>query len=312
MTSLDRPRRPQPHPHPLARARVAAVALLAALVAAGGLAACSGGGYPSGAPVLTVATGLFPLAQLVGQVAQGQVRVLDVIPPGHDPTTYTLTPAEVRTVRRASLVVDIGGGFQPSFERASTGARRVVSLRDALGATDPRVWLDPGLFQRAIGVVASAMSRANPRAAKWYGNGARAYRAAVSSLDIDYRSTLSGCPDRTVFTADGAFDRLAHRYGLATDPLGTSAHPPPKAVAAAAKAVQASGAGAVFRQPWVDDATITAVAAAAGVKVRTLDTLEGPPPGGWPPHATYADLMEANLGALSSALHCPNTESMTQ
>ena len=69
----------------------------------------------------------------------------------------------------------------------------------------------------------------------------------------------------------------------------------------------AAGITTLFSEPFVPSGTIQAVAAAAHVKVRVLDPLAGPPSGGWPHRVDYLQLMEANLGALNSALGCPDT-----
>ncbi len=89
--------------------------------------------------------------------------------------------------------------------------------------------------------------------------------------------------------------------------VGSSSGAPPAAIRNVANEVQTGGATTVFSEPWQPDGVVDAVATAAHVKVRLLDTLAGPPPGGWPRQADYINLMESDLGALSSALGCPNT-----
>jgi zinc transport system substrate-binding protein len=284
--------------------KLLAVLALVAVMAAG----CSQSApADASAPVLTVATGLYPLAQAIEQIGQNKVSVTDVVPVGSDPTTFTPGPSQAAQVRRAALVVDIGGGFQPSFERAAIGAPDVLELQVKLGTPSPYVWLDPNTMQKAVTLMANAMAAADPAAAGVFRQGAQAFGASVQSTGIDYESTLSACPRETIFTADTAFAPMAGDYGLRDVAVGSSAGPSSTAVRDAAHSVQAVGATTVFSEPWQPAATVDAVAAAAHVKVRLLDTLEGPPQGGWPPQADYIKLMESNLGALSSALGCPNT-----
>jgi zinc transport system substrate-binding protein len=259
------------------------------------------------APVLTVATGLYPMAQAIQQIGQSKVSVTDVVPAGSDPTSYRLGPTQALQVRHAGLVVEIGGGFQPSFEQAAVGASDVLGLQARLNAADPYVWLDPNMMQKAVGLIAGAMEAADPAAAGLFRQGARAYEASVQSTGIDYESTLSACPRMTIFTVDSAFAAMAGDYGLRDATVGSSSDAAPAAVRAAASAVQAAGATTVFSEPWRPGGLIDAVATTAHVKVRLLDTLAGPPPGGWPRQADYINLMESDLGALSSALGCPNT-----
>ena len=286
------------------RIRILAASVLLAstpLIAAG----CRNGSASSaGAPVLHVVTGVYALAQAVGQIGQGRVSVLDVVPSGSDPKTYPLDPAEAGEVRAAQLVVDVGGGFQPSFEAAAQ-ATRVLSVASALGATDQYPWLDPAQMRRAISAIASAMEAADPQAAGLFRDGARAFAASLDSTGIDYQSTLSTCPRQMIFTPDAAFSRMAADYGLKDTVLGAGTGG--GSVQAAAAAVRAAGASTVFAETWVSSGAVDAVAGAAGAKVRTLDTLVGPPSGGYPPRADYFSLMESDLGSLSAALGCPNT-----
>jgi hypothetical protein len=100
---------------------------------------------------------------------------------------------------------------------------------------------------------------------------------------------------------------MASRYGLADDVAGGSGPTSDAATRAAVSAAQSAGVTTAFSEPFVASGPIKAVAAAGHLKLRVLDPLTGPPPGGWPRQATYARLMEANLGALNRALGCPNT-----
>jgi zinc transport system substrate-binding protein len=287
--------------------KLLALLALLALVSMTAAACSQSAPADASAPVLTVATGLYPLAQAIEQIGQDKASVTDVVPPGSDPITFTLGPAQAAQVRRAGLVVEIGGGFQPSFEQSAIGAPGVLELRVKLGTASPYVWLDPNTMQKAVTLIAGAMEAADPAAAGVFRQGAQAFDASVQSTGIDYESTLSACPRATIFTADTAFATMAGDYGLRDVVVGSSSAPSSTAVRDGAQSVQAVGATTVFSEPWQSDGTVDAVATAAHVKVRLLDTLEGPPAGGWPPQDDYIKLMESNLGALSSALGCPDT-----
>jgi zinc transport system substrate-binding protein len=271
------------------------------------LAGCqAGAGRTVRTPPVAVVTGLYPLAQAVEQVGGPAVSVRDVVPVGSDPRTYRLSAAQVAQVRQASVVILAGAGFQPSLDAAGAGARRVLNLGTVLSTDDRYVWLNPPLMQRAVSAIASALEAANPAASNLYRNGAQAFSAEVASTGIDYQSTLSVCPRRTIVTADGAFLGLARTYGLSDQVVAPIAQSG-AALEAAAATARAAGATTAFREPYVAAGPIDAVAAAAHLTVRTLDPLTGPPPDGWPRQADYIRLMEANLGALNSALGCPDT-----
>ena len=184
----------------------------------------------------------------------------------------------------------------------------MVDVGARLGTDDPYVWLDPDLMGRAVAVIAAALAAANPPAAGVYRKNAEGFAAEMKSTAIDYQSTLSTCPRRTIATADGAFAAMARQYGLEDLIVGAAEEPAPADVASATGRVKAAGLTTVFAEPFVPTGTVQAVAAAAHARVRNLDPLSGPPAGGWPHHPDYVQLLEQNLGALSAALGCPNTE----
>jgi ABC-type Zn uptake system ZnuABC Zn-binding protein ZnuA len=251
-----------------------------------------------------VVTGLFPLAQAAEQVGGTDVHVVDVVPAGRNPLTYRLTGAQVAATRRAAVVVVAGGGFQLSLEQAASGNRGRLDLRTDLGTDDPYVWLNLALMHRAISAIANTLATADPAAGGSFRRNATAYIAEVDSTGIDYQSTLSVCPRHTIVTADGAFQGMARTYGLVDRVVGPTG-------AADASAATAAGVTTAFAEPFVPAAPVDALAAAAHLKVRTLDPLTGAPPGGWPRGADYIRLMEADLGALNSALGCPDTSTGT-
>jgi ABC-type Zn uptake system ZnuABC Zn-binding protein ZnuA len=274
------------------------------------LASCSSSSATaksSNAPVLDVVTGLYPVAQAIEQIGQSKVNVTDVVPSGENPLTYRLTAADASQVRAANLVVDVGRGFQPSFEAAAAGNAHVLSVGAVMRTSNPYFWLDPNLMPLAISRMASAMEKADPQAAPVFRQGLADLADEVNSTNIDYENTLSTCPRQTIFTANEAFADMARDYGLQNVLVGTGPTLPPSL----GSEVQSSGTTTIFYEPWVSTAGVAAAAKEFHLKARQLDTLAGPPPGGWPSHATYINLLEANLGALSRALGCPDTSTGT-
>ena len=261
---------------------------------------------PKGTPTIQVITGLYPLAQAIKQIGGSTVAVTDVVPAGVDPRQYRLSAAQVAAVHRAALVVDVAG-FQPSLDAAAAQAPVVLDVRARLGTEDLYPWLNPALMSRAGPVIATALAAANPPAANSYRAGARGLRRCHG---VD-RDRLPEHAVRLPPTYHRHPRRCLRRSSSAIRPDrsgGGRRGPPRRAqVATLAGRVSAAGLTTVFSEPFVSPGTVNPVAAAAHAKVRTLDPLSGPPPGGWPRHVDYLELMEANLGALSAALGCPDT-----
>ena len=267
--------------------------------------ASSQGRPATSAPALQVVTSAYPLAQAVASIGGGKVRVTDLIPQGSNPFTFRPDPNQISDVQRAGLFVFAGSSVQPGLESLLAVAANKVDVSTA--TSQQYFWLDPVAMRAAIPAIETAMENADRGNAGTFRSGARDLELELGSTGIDYQSTLSTCPRRTVFAADNAFAYVAKSYDLDYSPLGASTAPEPGSVSSESASVRAAGATAVFAETWVADSTVNAVASSAGVKVRTLDTLLAPPPGGWPRQATYLNLLESNLGHLSDALGCASS-----
>ena len=146
----------------------------------------------SKAPVLQIATALYPLAEAAIEIGQSKVEVVDIVPDGSDPTTFVPSEADRALMGNAGLVIEVGGGFQPPFEQAAAASKHLLTL----GAIGPGgyPWLDPATMDSYISRIESAMAAADPRAPSLFKAGAQAFTAEVDSTGIDYETTLSVCP----------------------------------------------------------------------------------------------------------------------
>ncbi len=281
-----------------------APAVLAAVLAA----ACSSSlpSSVSAAPVLSVATGLWPLAQAATAIGGDKAAVVDVVPAGTNPLTWQPDAAAQRILRSSGLVLEIGGGFQAALEAAASGAPRVSQLGPVPGTNNPYVWLDPMTMGPAVTQIADAMAAANPAAAALYHRNEGAFQDQIHSLGIDFSSTLSSCPGTVIVTPDAAFSSMAASYGLQDHVIGPA--PSPEKVAAEKADLQARNSVAVLSQTWVDNSGVRQVASAAGLKVHAVDTLAGVPVTGTAVQNTYVTRMEQILGVVSGGLGCNANE----
>lgn len=279
------------------------------LVTATGSFACSSSLPKSinAAPVLSVATGLWPLAQAARQIGGDKAAVVDVVPPATDPFSFQPDPSQARILTGSGLVLEVGGGFQPGVEAAAVGAPAVTPVAVDIGATDPYVWLDPASMAKAVTVIERAMAAADPAAASLFRRNASDLQNEIQSLGIDYSSTLSACPGTALVTPDAAFTAMAEAYGLTDRVVGS--HPSPTQVNSEKIDIQSGRPTGVIVQPWVDNQGVEQVASAAGVRSHAVDTLATTPtnPVGTGQDPYFAS-MEQLLGQLTKSLGCSTSE----
>ena len=279
------------------------------MIAAAILAAGCSGSLPKSvgtAPVLSVVTGVYPAAEMAQLIGVDKVAVVGIVPAGVDPINFQPTAAQTGEIRSAGLVVEVGGGFQPAIEAAARGARSVVDLRVPTAGADPYPWLDPTGMGRMVTALTNAMAAADPQAAPLFRRNATGIEAQISSLGIDWSSTLESCPGTTILTPDNALTQMAADYGLKDQVV--AGVPLAGQIAALALQLKTGGRVAALTEQWVDDGGVQAVAAAAHLSPHAFNTLIDPPAAP-SSSTTYFSVMERNLGVISSALGCnPNEQ----
>jgi zinc transport system substrate-binding protein len=302
----------RPVPGSRRRSMILAAATVAATLASTG---CGGNATTktTGAPFVTVVTTVWPLAEAAKVIGMGNVRVDDVVPAGSDPDGYVLGATARAEVHRAGLAIEVGAGWDTSLESV-VAHTHIVHIQPS--GSDPYVWLNPHDMEAVARQIAGALKRADPKAASTFGDGLDNFEAQLSSLDADYQSTLSVCPDQDLVTVNDAFAALHPYYPVVDKPIapgGAVNAPPSKAmVAKEVRIIRSAAVKEIYTETWIPQSYIIEATVTTRVKIGTLNTLAGPPQSGWPISADgskYVSLMEQNLGVMSSALHCPNPDS---
>lgn len=304
----------------MTRARcVAATFLLGALVLPG---ACSPALPGSGSAPLVVVS-IFPVADLVARVAGDAVRVQTLLPPGASPSTWEVTPGQVRALSRAAGYMTVGGGLDGWLEDLAAdapGLRRLrltdglALRREAAGARggegttgDPHVWLDPilvrdGLLPRISGflqiLVPTEAGNIRARTA--------ALADTLTRLDAELHAALGSVPRKGFVSTHDAWGYFAARYGL--DPLGSiyespGHEPSARGLAHLVDVARSSGVTAVLAEPQLAETAAAALAGELHVGVIVVDPLGGP---GLPGRESYTEMMRTNARAFARALGAPD------
>lgn len=291
-----------PSLRPRAAIRRAVAAAVGLALAAGALTGCGGGASsPPPAHLLSVVATNFPLAQMTSEVGSNRVRVTDLASRAPDDRTIVPTPAQVSLMKGAALVVDVGGGYQPAVEKAAGSAPHVLSLRGpARGGA--QFWLDPPAMLRAAGAVRAALSRIDAAGAKTYTNGYDAFASVMSTLSIDYETTLSDCPDQTMIAPNAAFGEVMKASALHVLTVAPGASR--STISSAASTIRYQSLPTVFSEPPLSDPALVSLAHLTHDKVRPLDTLDGPAPAPEPANYSYFNRMESDLGWIAGGLQC--------
>jgi zinc transport system substrate-binding protein len=205
----------------------------------------------------------------------------------------------------------MGGGFQPAVEAAASGSPRSVVILDQLtvdATDDPHVWLDPNLFRAIVAEVEAVLIDVVPDRADGVRANADRLRAELADLDASYQDGLAHCARRELFTAHEAFGWLAERYDLeqhGVAGISPDAEPSPQRLAELAELVQDAGATTIFAETLVSpEIAETLAAEAGGLRVATLNPIEGLTEEQADAGSDYLELMRVNLETLRTGLGC--------
>lgn len=291
------------------------------------VAAAVGCGNASGPPAgaLHVVTSTSFLADIAQNVAGDRFHVVSLIPRGTDPHAFEPTPADLKTVAAADLVIVNGGGLEGTLLTTLHDAVADVPVVDASsglvtrtpkpgepalapGETDPHFWLNPELVKAYVRNVSEAFSEANPAGAATYATNAAAYDEKLDALDAWIKRQVATIPsaERKLVTDHASQGYFADRYGLAivgtVIPSATTGDSPTaRQLSDLVRTIRDTGVRAIFVDAGDNPQLADQIGSETGIKVVTglLDHSLSPPGG---PAPTYLDMMRFDTRQIVEAL----------
>jgi zinc/manganese transport system substrate-binding protein len=276
----------------------------------------------------TVVTTTTILDDLVRTVGGEHVAASCLLQRGVDPHGYEPTPADVRRLARADLLVVNGLGFETWLDKLikNSGFRGTLVVAsegvDALHAdeeheghdhahaheshVDPHAWHDPKRARRYVENIAAALALANAPHAADYEKNAAALRTQLSSLDEYARAQFGALPAerRKLVTSHDSLRYLGNAYGLALIPisgLSPEREPSARELAKLVRLIRKEKVPAVFIESTSNPKIPELLAREAGVAVVTglyTDSLGAL----GSPGATYLEMFRANVDTIVRAL----------
>ncbi len=277
---------------------------------------------------LNIVTSFLPVQSHTLAIAGDHANVKQLLAKDTGPHDFQLTPADVKKLSDADLLIINGAGIEEWLGELikKSGNKNLVVVDTSNGiklvespeeieighshshahdhdhgdGANPHIWLDPVIAKKQAANIVAALQKADPSNASAYAQNGKVYEAKLSALDSDYRSTLAPLPNKNLVTFHDAFPYLAARYKL--NYVGAIAEfpekdPAPKQLAALVDKIRSLKVGVLFAENGYAPGLLKKIAGETGAKVSELDTLEvgqGTP-------TAYLDRMGANLESLRKA-----------
>ncbi|EXI78165.1 MAG: Pneumococcal surface adhesin A [Candidatus Accumulibacter appositus] len=285
-------------------------------------------GRASAAELLPVVASFSILGDLTQRVGGEHVQVYTLVGPLADAHVYQPTPADVKKLARARLVVVNGLGFEGWIDRLimSSGYRGLIVVaskgvnvlqkeaahtgkhrsHDHPADVDPHAWQDLAQARYYVDNIAAALAQVDPANKVSYQANAAALRREIDVLDSEIRSSLSKLPveRRVVVSSHDAFGYFARAYGirfLAPVGLSTDAQPSAAAVGGIIRQIRREKIPAMFIENVSDARLLERISAESGARIGGVlysDSLAAPGTAA----DSYLGMMRANAKTLATAL----------
>ena len=280
---------------------------------------------------LRVVTTFLPAYCFAANAAGGFAHVENLLPASVSPHDYQYTPADLRRLTGADLVVMNGLGLDDwliDAVRSNAGAKtpRIVRLADGLaekrlreltaapgassGASsghapnegvNPHIWLDPVLAMHSVSNITAALQQEDPVHREEFARRGTEFQHTLAALDAEAQSLIDSFSRKQVVTYHDAFEYFARRYGL--EVVGVVEEVPgvsssPQHLSNLLRVMRQLGIQVIFTEPNVTPRLARQLSRDLGVALGELDTLETGPlsPG------SYLEGMRRNLQTLEKHL----------
>lgn len=267
----------------------------------------------------SVVTTLYPLEYFAQRIGGDDVSVTNLLKPGVEAHDFDPTPADIRKLEAADVIIYNGSGFEPWIDRAlstissSGGPRLIVEAsrewrqESDAGEIDPHVWLDPLKATELVKLIRDSLANANPDGAAIYATSATGLLTELLSLHQSFLNGLRECTQNTFVMSHAAFGHLAERYGLEQIPisgLSPEAAPGPADLARIVDTIQKLGIKYIMVEPIVSAAYAETLAREINAEMLPLHPLESLTSDESKSGENYFSIMETNLENLRLALEC--------
>ncbi len=233
--------------------------ILSAMFLLSVLAGCAGRALPQGQEAggpdgrLRIVTTLFPYYDFTRRIAGDAVDLSMVIPAGMDSHSFEPTPADIRLIREADLLICNGGTMEQWVERVLGSVEApdltVVTMTDHVAVVeeeliegmedadedhaqedadgddgrdlhdghdyDEHIWTSPVNAIKITQVIAEALGEADPENREYYAEAAGAYQKELAALDNRFRKIVAEADSDLIVMGDRFPLRyFADEYGL--------------------------------------------------------------------------------------------------
>jgi ABC-type Zn uptake system ZnuABC Zn-binding protein ZnuA len=263
--------------------------------------------------------------EIVQQVGDDHVDVAALVKPGVDPHEYEPTPADLRKVNDAQLILTSGKhmeNYLNKLQEATGGKADLLKVGDHFsslamnpseienggdksgGIEDPHWWHSVSNVKQATKIIRDELIKLDPAGKADFERNANAYLAKLDELDNWVKRKVAELPrdKRKLVTSHDAFQYLARDYGFtiaAIEGLSTETEPSNRHVSELIDDIKKQGVKAIFLESTLNPKVTTQITRETGAKIGGSLYPDGLGSGD---ASTYEGMMKHNVSTIVDAL----------
>jgi zinc transport system substrate-binding protein len=265
-------------------------------------------------------TSIYPIYDFVNKIGGDKVIIKNILPAGAEPHSYEPSARLLAELSKAQLFIYNGVGMEPyldKFRKTLQGSPLImveagrgidlIKVNDEGSNVhdDPHVWLSPSSALIMGQNILQAIISIDPKNKSYYENNYKTFKDNLTSLDQEYKDTLTRCKKKDVVVTHAAFGYLCREYGLnqiSVMGLNAEAEPTPRKIKEIIESIKKQHITHIFFEtlysPKVSD-TISRETGTQILQLYPLDTLTENQIG---KGEDYFSIMRLNLKNLKDAL----------
>lgn len=294
----------------------------------------------SGEQAIKVVTSIFPMYEIVKDVAGDRAEVSLMVGANEDAHHYEPSAQAVAKVNEADVFIYSSHVMEfwvdTLLDVVENEDIQIVELADGLdlemadaqdedhddhddnddedhvehahdhGGLDPHFWLDLTAVNQQLSLIVEALSQADPEGQSYYEENAEQFSKELLDLDEQYESALADAENRIFVVQHQAFGHLAHRYHLDQVSVGgltTEVEASPKKLVEIIEFINDQNVPVIYYQSGENSGIAETIAKETNTEIAVLHDLENKPATLGNDGNLYLEAMRENLEQLQKSIH---------
>ncbi len=267
---------------------------------------------------IKVATTIFPLFDITRNIAGDKMQVVNILPPGASPHTFSLRPQDIKKLNKTKVIFVVGEMDNWVQEVASSlegieiyPVNKNINLKSSHlhhhleedhhhNNFDPHYWLSLNNAKIIAENITEKLSLIDPQNREYYQKNLKSYLGEIENTRVQIINLLSSLSNRNMIVFHDSWNYFADEFNLKIVGVFTPTpgkEPSPEYLKNLYDTAQQYNIKAVFSEPQLSSEVINSFVEDLGLKVYVIDPL-----GGENSQSTYLKTMLSNAQIIYKAL----------